>query len=213
MQLLQVAPGALSPNPWNTNHITDPADEERLRHSLQELGTFKPILARELEDGSLQIIGGEHRWRAAQQLGHETVPVLNLGHVDDVRAKKMGLVDNARYGHDDPAGLADLLRELGAEMDLIMPLSDVDLAAISSSANEALDDLDSIGRTELPSLEDVKPPPTVQVLRFKVPVEDVGWVSTLIEKAKKQGGYTQEDSLSNAGNALVHMLRMVKDSL
>ena len=66
-----------------------------------------------MPDGSLEILGGEHRWKAAQQLGMAEVPVWNVGVITDEHAKKIGLVDNARYGEDDLLGLAGLLKELG----------------------------------------------------------------------------------------------------
>lgn len=198
---------ALLPNPWNTNRITDPANEEKLRNSLKDLGTFKPILVREVLGGFLEILGGEHRWKAAKQLGMKDVPIWNLGPIDDTKAKKIGLVDNARYGQDDLLGLAGLLKELGNDVMAIMPFSEIDLAQIADASSLAFDDLDNIDNSALPELKDLKAAPTSQMLRFKVPVEDVEWASKLIEREMKTQGFTQEDSLSNAGHALISLLR------
>lgn len=203
----------LSPNPWNTNRITDPAIEAKLLESLKELGAFKPILVREVKGGKLQILGGEHRWKAAKQLGMLDVPVWNLGVISDEKAKKIGLIDNARYGEDDTLGLAALLKELGNEFMRIMPISDVDLAALADASNLALDDLDSIDSGPSVDLKDLKAAPTSQMLRFKVPVDDVTWASKLIEREMKTEGFTQEDSLSNAGHALISLLRKIEKAL
>jgi ParB family transcriptional regulator, chromosome partitioning protein len=50
-------------------------------------------------------------------------------------------------------------------------------------------------------------------MRFKVPVEDSAWCSLLIEREMKIGGFTKEDSLSNAGNAFVAILKKYRESL
>ncbi len=212
LEMKHMPVGMLTPNPWNTNRITDPANEEKLRESIRRFGAFKPIIARTLRDGTLEILGGEHRWKAAQQLGMTTVPVINLGLLDDKRAKEVGLVDNGRYGSDDTLGLAALLKDLGDDLLSFMPYSDADLASLSAAASISLDDLDAAGRDELPSLNDIKPAPTAQLLRFKVPVEDVAWVSKMIDDEMGRERIKDEDSLSNAGHALISLLKRIRGS-
>ncbi|MEZ6841329.1 ParB/RepB/Spo0J family partition protein [Acinetobacter baumannii] len=62
---------------------------------------FKPIVVRQLDNGTLQIIGGEHRALVAKQMKVDKVPAFNLGKISDVEAKEIGLLDNGRYGSDD----------------------------------------------------------------------------------------------------------------
>jgi ParB family transcriptional regulator, chromosome partitioning protein len=211
LSMEHVPVGELQPNPWNTNRITDPANEQKLRESLQRLGQFKPVIVRTLENGQLEILGGEHRWRGAIQLGWDTVPIINLGRIDDHRAKEIGLVDNGRYGEDDPIGLSALLRDLGNDIFTILPVSDFDLAALEKVSSINLDDLDKTPPEQLPNLNDLKPAPSSQVMRFKVPVADVAWVTTMIEQEMKRGNYTDEDALSNAGNAFVALLSRLRN--
>lgn len=201
--------GALQPNPWNTNQITDPEHEEKLMASLRTLGVFKPIIVRETHSG-YQIIGGEHRWRAAKKLGYKEVPIFNLGTIDTKRAKEIGLVDNARYGNDDPLGLAALLKDIGSDIQDFMPLSEIDIAGLVDNAALNIDDLDSVADKTLPNLQDVKSLPTSQVLRFKVPIDDVEWITKMIQREMKVGGFTEEDSLSNAGHAFVALLKRLE---
>ena len=208
IKMEMLAPDQLKPNPWNTN-IVSPENQHKLEESVKRFGVFKPIVVRELADGALQIIGGEHRWDAAKSLGHKTVPVVNLGRISDKKAKEIGLVDNGRYGADDTLQLASLLEDLGVnaqELSSFMPYSESDFDSIFSSVNIALDDLDLDDDAELPTLPAQKPAQTHQIMRFKVPLEDVGSLSDLIEKTMKEQRFTDEDSLSNAGNALVHLL-------
>lgn len=203
-----IDPTRLSPNPWNTNMVS-PENEAKLEESIKRFGMFKPIVVRELEDGAIEILGGEHRCQVAVKLGFKEVPVINLGQIDDNQAKEIGLVDNGRYGSDDTLQLASLLGDLGIsaeELSTFMPYSESEFATIFSSVNIELDDLDLPDDMESPSMPSTKPQQTHQIMRFKVPVDDAQAVSDLIERTMKEQRYTDEDSLSNAGNALVHLL-------
>jgi hypothetical protein len=213
LQMSNVPVDALEPNPWNTNRITDPANEERLRESLRRFGVFKPIIARELPSGQLQILGGEHRWRAARQMGMTEVPVVNLGNIDDRRAKEIGLVDNGRYGDDDIGELSKLLGELGKDVLTFMPYTDADIQAMLDSAPDFdLDDLDSIADGPKSPLDELPKTPTSQMMRFKVPIQDSVWLTAMIEAEMKSGGFKDEDALSNAGHALVSLLNRLRKS-
>lgn len=90
--ILQVEVANLRPNPWNTNSV-GAQNFEKLKGSIEKLGFFKPILARELDGGVFEILGGEHRWRAAMEQGISTVPVISVGKINDLVAKQMSLVD------------------------------------------------------------------------------------------------------------------------
>ena len=202
-------PRKLRPNPWNTN-VVDAANETKLEESLKKFGMFKPVIVRELPTGELEILGGEHRAGAAVRLGIKDIPIMNLGPIGDAEAKKIGLVDNGRYGNDDSLQLAALLKELGDIEDLasFMPYSDQDFNNIMDAADIDLDDLAS-----LPELDPAsKPapllsaPPTHTMMRFKVPIEDAERIGELINHVIKVQGLSGSDSLTNAGDALVHLL-------
>lgn len=199
----------LCPNPWNTNSVS-PENEMKLKASIERFGVFKPIICRTLADGTLEILGGEHRWQMARELGLDTVPVVNLGTISDERAKEIGLVDNGRYGEDDTLALAELLKDLGNTDEIMsfMPFGDADLESIFSATSIALEDLDAHDE-ELPDLASpaTKPLKTHQIMRFKVPVEDSEWVQKLIESTMNGQGFLDDDAMSNAGNALVHLLK------
>lgn len=203
-----LAPQRLTPNPWNTN-VVSPENQQKLEASITRFGMFKPIVVREVGDGDLQIIGGQHRWEAAQALKMAEVPVVNLGRLSDKKAKEISLVDNGRYGADDTLQLAELLEDIGVgaeELSSFMPYSESDFASIFSSVNISLDDLDLPDEDEIPKSASPKPAQTHQIMRFKVPVDDVAVITDLIERTMKEQRFTDEDSLSNAGNALVHLL-------
>lgn len=200
---------SLRPNGFNTNQVS-PENEKKLLNSLKRFGVYKPIVCRELSDDVLEIIGGEHRWRAAKTLGLKSVPVVNLGNVSDGRAKELMLADNGRYGEDDTLALAELLKELGNTDEILgfLPITNDELDTIFASSSIALDDLDSPD-DELPDLTALsgKKPQTHQIMRFKIPVEDCEAIQRRIEMVMKTQGFTADDSMSNAGNALVHIFK------
>lgn len=207
-------PRVLRKNPWNSN-VVSPDNEAKLDESVRRLGMFKPVVVRTLEDGSLQILGGEHRAQSAIRIGMTEIPVVNLGKIDDTKAKEIGLIDNGRYGVDDAFQLAELMSQLGTPEELasFMPYSDADLASIFATVEIALDEIDLPDDAPAPpSLAESLPmPKTHSILRFKVPIDDVDEISAKIDKVMKRHGFTESDSLTNAGDALVYMLKGFKE--
>lgn len=204
----EVPIGSLEANPWNPNHV-GPDNEQKLEASLKKFGFTKPLVVRTLNDGTLQIIGGEHRWRAAKKLGYKEVPVVNLGSITDKKAKEICLIDNGRYGEDDSLQLSALLKDIGdlAELQEVLPYSEAELIQIFSSEGIDLDDLDIPESDDLDAaLPLPKATQTHQVMRFKIHLEDADRLTRLIEQAAKTHGFTDDDQMTNAGNALVHLL-------
>jgi len=204
-------PADLVPNPWNTNKVA-PENEAKIDASLKRFGMFKPIIVRELADGTLQILGGEHRRDSAIRTELGQVPIINLGKITDQRAKEIGIADNGRYGSDDTLQLAELLESLGGadELGTFLPYSDNDFMSIFSSVNIALDELDLDDDVPPPSKSSEKAVQTHAIMRFKVPVGDVSKITERVEKVMKQQRFHDEDSLANAGNALVHIFSTVE---
>jgi hypothetical protein len=112
--------GRLSPNPLNDNRQS-PFMYGRLKASILTDGFADPIVVRSgdgggaFDDGRLEIIGGEHRWRVAKDLGMSQVPVHDLGSIDDLRARKLLLTLNRIRGESDQDKLSRLLREINAD--------------------------------------------------------------------------------------------------
>lgn len=206
--------GDLRKNPWNSNQVS-PENEAKIRASIQRNGLFKPIIVREVVgETGYQIIGGEHRWEQAVELGFTEVPVVNLGQIDETKAKEIGVIDNARYGIDDTLSLGEILKDIGADdLQEYLPYGDTDLQAIFSSTDIALDDLEidesfekeaeSELETDLPA---EKPAKTHTVMRFKLSLGDAERLTAQISKTQKEQGLTTADDLTNAGDALVHLL-------
>lgn len=177
---------------------------------MDRLGNFKPILVRTLEDGSLQILGGEHRRDSAMRSGEKTIPVLNLGVIGDTKAKEISLADNERYGEDDSEALEKLINSLETkdELSSFLPISDDEMDSFWSKAAINLDDLDLDEDDDLPIEKPIgASAPTHRVVRFKVSVADAERMSDFIESTGKNNGFTTSDALTNAGDALIHALK------
>ncbi|NIH77410.1 hypothetical protein FHV99_004662 [Ochrobactrum sp. P20RRXII] len=214
-EYLTVSASTLRKNPWNTN-IVSADNEAKIRESITRNGLFKPIIVREVAGiAGYEIIGGEHRWEQAIELGHTDVPIVNLGQIDDRHAKEIGIIDNARYGADDTVGLGDILKELGNldEIQSFLPYGDTDLKLLFTAGEIDLDALgDEATDAETAEAEGVeeevaaKPVKTHTVVRFKISLSDAERVTALVAKTQKTHGYTTEDELTNAGDALIHIL-------
>jgi ParB family chromosome partitioning protein len=63
----------IKPNPSQPRRRFDPESMDVLVASIQASGMIQPLLVRPLADGSYELIAGERRWRAAQQVGLERV--------------------------------------------------------------------------------------------------------------------------------------------
>lgn len=210
-QYLELKPSQLRKNSWNTNKVT-PENERKIRASLKRNGVFKPIIVRETNEGVYEILGGQHRWEQAIELGLDKLPVFNLGRIDDKRAKEISLADNARYGTDDTIELAELLKTLDTdELQVFLPYGESDINEIFSS-NIALEELELEEdiETKLETPDDlepvVKPAKTHTIMRFKVPIADAERITALIATTQKEYGFTEADELTNVGDALVHIL-------
>lgn len=204
-------PRLLHKNRWNPNKMS-PEEEAKLRNSLQKHGHVRPILVRELADGKLEIVGGEHRVEVSIDLGMKEVPVINLGKIDDATAKRTLMIDNSRYGHDDAGLLSELLAGLGSVDELAewMTLDVDELGALLGAAETAVEDEHLLGTLE--ELEELdtsdEPAPTKEVqthqtMKLKVPVEDAEFVKETIERIIKEQGITDSDSAIRAGEALI----------
>lgn len=111
--------GRLRPHPMNDNRESNFVFGKLVATIVRD-GFAAPITVRSgdakgrFKDGHLEILGGEHRHRAAEKLGMPQVPVHDLGCVDDVTAKKLLINLNKVRGESDQDALSALLRDLHA---------------------------------------------------------------------------------------------------
>lgn len=110
---LVVPVAALRPNVWNPNR-QDEATFRRELASIRRFGFVDPIIVR--KDGAkFEIIDGEHRWKAAQELGFVDIPVFDIGPISEHEARQLTVVLNELRGKPDDKRMAELLRGLLAK--------------------------------------------------------------------------------------------------
>lgn len=88
---------------------------EALKLSIKEMGMDPIVVCREMDDGSLQLVGGYHTWTVWKQMGGTHIWVRNLGRgVEDKVAKQWGLQHNV-HGENVPIDLARVIVSLEDE--------------------------------------------------------------------------------------------------
>jgi ParB-like chromosome segregation protein Spo0J len=205
-------PRLIQPNPWNSNVVSH-ENEEKLRASIERHGMFKPVIVRELPDGTIESVGGWHRAEQAVELGYAEVPVCDLGQISDEKAKEISLADNARFGIDDTLKLSEILEGLDqAAMENVLPWTSQDIKALTASLAVDIDDLDLDEPVINDTPEDEQLPAepktvkTHQTMRFRNSLQDAAKIANLINQTMQDQGFTKEDDLTNAGDALAFLL-------
>ena len=84
---------------------------EELAASIRTQGVLEPVIVRPRQAGGYEIIAGERRWRAAQRVGLDTIPVV-LRDVDDRQATAMALIENIQREDLSPLEEAGALKRL-----------------------------------------------------------------------------------------------------
>jgi ParB family chromosome partitioning protein len=112
----EAAVTSLDPNPFQPRSAMDPARLAELAASIRESGVVQPILVRR-QGERFQIIAGERRWRAAQQAGLATVPIVVRDVADD-RLLELALVENIQRQELSPLEEAQAFHRLQEELRL-----------------------------------------------------------------------------------------------
>jgi hypothetical protein len=169
-QLRWLSPTVLLPNPWNPNAMT-PEMYDKAVASIRSFGFVDPITVRPMPegdhemDGWFQIIDGEHRWKAARAEGLLTVPVFDVGFIDDDVARQLTIVLNETRGQADPQRLGALLRDLASRANVSA------LLATLPYTREAFDRLTGLNSIDWTALQ--QPPDRLPVGRPSAWVERV----------------------------------------
>lgn len=93
-ELRMIAVENITRNPWQPRKDFDAESLGELANSIREHGLLQPILVREF-GGSMQLIAGERRWRAAQKAGLTTIPC-RVVDVIDKTACEFALEENLK---------------------------------------------------------------------------------------------------------------------
>jgi ParB family chromosome partitioning protein len=98
----------LTPRKNQPRRTIDPTELESMVTTIRALGIIQPIMVRPLDAQSTdcyEIVAGERRWRAAQQAGMSTVPVI-IRSLDERRTALYSLAENIARSDLNPMELA-----------------------------------------------------------------------------------------------------------
>ena len=86
---------------------------EELAESIRQHGIIQPLVVRQV-DGRHELIAGERRWRAAQELGLEAVPVI-VREASDLEVIELSLIENLQRADLNPIEEAQAYARLANE--------------------------------------------------------------------------------------------------
>ena len=108
----------IRPNPFQPRKTVDPTALEELVSSIKQAGLLQPIVVRRANGGSTyELIAGERRLRACQQLGWERIPAVQRD-ADDRTLLTLALIENLQRDDLSPVDEARGYERLIAEFKL-----------------------------------------------------------------------------------------------
>jgi len=107
-EVVQIKLSEISPNPYQPREVFDEAKIDELAQSIKNHGVFTPIIIKKTSSG-YNIVAGERRYRATQQVGLETIPSLIVD-FDDQLMMEIALLENIQRENLNPLEEARALK-------------------------------------------------------------------------------------------------------
>lgn len=144
--IIKVPLSALRERDANPNHM-EPEQFALLVEAIRRVGFLQPVLVRDSEDGTYEIVDGAHRARAAAEVGMVEVTAV-VTDVDDNDASALQIGMNRMRGELD---LGEVARQVASLSDAGWTVAELTLTGFST---EELDDLLKAARPEAADLMD-----------------------------------------------------------
>ena len=120
-QIRQVGLSTIVPSPLQPRKNFAPEALQELVDSIREHGIIQPLIVRRV-DGRHELIAGERRWRAAQEVGLAEVPVI-VRTASDLEVLELSLIENLQRTDlnaiEEAQGYARLAEEFGMKQEEI----------------------------------------------------------------------------------------------
>lgn len=120
-QILEIKINQIKANPYQPRKFFDPILLDELAKSISEYGIIQPLIVRE-RLGKFELVAGERRWRAAQLIGLNTVPVI-VKHYNDKDMAEIALIENLQREDlnyfEEAEGYKKLIDEFSLKQDEI----------------------------------------------------------------------------------------------
>lgn len=112
----EIAVSDIVPNRFQPRRVFDPEALNELAQSIKQHGVIQPVLVRKTATG-YELVAGERRWRAAQQVGLKAIPAV-VRDYDDGQMTELALIENIQRENLNPIEEAAAFRRLMDEFSL-----------------------------------------------------------------------------------------------
>lgn len=113
---------SIVPSPLQPRKNFSPDALQELIDSIRQHGIIQPLIVRRLNGGTHELIAGERRWRAAQEVGLSEVPVI-VRTATDLEVLELSLIENLQRTDlnaiEEAQGYARLRDEFGMKQEEI----------------------------------------------------------------------------------------------
>lgn len=109
----QIALNKITPSPLQPRKEFETEALQELVDSIRQHGIIQPLIVRSV-DGIFELIAGERRWRAAQNVGLTQVPVI-LREANDLEVLELSLIENLQRADLNPIEEAQAYARLAGE--------------------------------------------------------------------------------------------------
>lgn len=134
--LREVPVGSIDANPYQPRRTFEPAALQELADSIAASGLLQPLIVRPRPSGRYELIAGERRWRAIQQLHWQKVPVV-VKDVDDRALLTLALIENLQRDDlspiDEALGYDRLVQEFHLTQSDVARLVGKDRATVANT--------------------------------------------------------------------------------
>lgn len=111
----------------------DPDKQSQLVQSIRDHGILEPLLVRPLKNGTYELVAGERRYRAAQEIGLSELPVV-FRDLDEGQALQIALIENLQREDLNPVEETEAILDL---ISLQLNISTDEVGSILNRANHA----------------------------------------------------------------------------
>ncbi len=116
MQHMEIPLKKLSVSKLNTRKDLQAGQEDsgisELASSIRKQGLLNPLIVRSTSGGKYEVLSGQRRFLACQQIGYDPVPCLIRDDVDDADAVVLSLVENVHRADMHPLDKAQAIKAL-----------------------------------------------------------------------------------------------------
>lgn len=134
--LREIAVTAIGPNPYQPRRDFDETALQELAASIEASGLLQPVVVRARPNGKYELIAGERRWRAVQQLGWQKIPAV-IKDVDDRALLTLALIENLQRDDLSPLdaafGYQRLMKEFSIPQQEVARLVGKDRSTVSNT--------------------------------------------------------------------------------